>query len=81
MLKLETKSKLPPEQIVDELKGFFGEGGLGLSLEDESSQCLSFQGGGGYVTATLCPEENETRIEFVSQEWEIQVKKFTSELK
>ena len=81
MLKLETKSKLPPEKIVDELKSFFGEGGLGLSLEDESSQCLSFQGGGGYVTATVCPEESETRIEFVSQEWEIQVKKFTSGLK
>jgi hypothetical protein len=81
MLKLETKSKLPPEKIVDELKGFFGEDGMGLNLEEESSQCLSFQGGGGYVTATLCPEERETRIEFVTQEWEIQVKKFTSELK
>jgi hypothetical protein len=81
MLKLETKSKLTPEKIVDKLKGFFGEGGLGLDLEEETSQCLTFQGGGGYVTATLCPEEKKTRIEFVSQEWEIQVKKFTSELK
>jgi hypothetical protein len=81
MLKLETKSKLPPEKIVDKLKGFFGKGGLGLGLEEESSQCLSFQGGGGYVTATLCPEESMTRIEFVTQEWEIQVKKFTSGLK
>ena len=81
MLKLETKSKLPPEKIVDKLKGFFGEGGLGLDLEEETSKCLTFQGGGGYVTATLCQEEKKTRIEFVSQEWEIQVKKFTSELK
>ena len=81
MLNLEVRSKLPPEKIVDKLKGFFGEGGLGLSLEDESSQCLSFHGGGGYVTATLCPEGSKTRIEFVSQEWEIQVKKFTSDLK
>ncbi len=81
MLKLETKSKLPPEKIVDKLKGFFGEGRLGLDLEEETSQCLTFQGGGGYVTATLCQEEKKTRIEFVSQEWEIQVKKFTSGLK
>ena len=81
MLKLETKSKLTPEKIVDKLKGFFGEGGLGLDLEEETSQCLTFQGGGGYVTVTLCQEEKKTRIEFVSQEWEIQVKKFTSELK
>ena len=60
MLKMEVKSKLPPEKIVDKLKGFFGEGGLGLRLEDESAQCLSFHGGGGYVTATLCPEESKT---------------------
>ena len=81
MLNMEVKSKLPHEKIVKKLKGFFGEGGLGLSLQDESSQCLSFHGGGGYVTATLCQEGKETRIDFVSQEWEVQVKNFASDLK
>ena len=80
MLKMEVNSKLSPEKIVDKLKGFFGESGLGLRLEDESDQCLSFHGGGGYVTATLCPEGSKTRIEFVTQEWEIQVKNFASDL-
>jgi hypothetical protein len=81
MLNMEVKSNLPPQKIIEKLKGFFGKGGLGLSLEDESSQCLSFHGGGGYVTATLCPDGKETRIDFVSQEWDVQVKKFASDLK
>ena len=81
MLNMEVKSTLPPEKIIKKLKGYFGQGGLGLNLEDESSQCLSFHGGGGYVTATLCPDGKETRIDFISQEWEVQVKNFASDLK
>jgi hypothetical protein len=40
----------------------------------------NFEGGGGYVKATLCFEEGKTRLNLVTQEWDYQVKKFTSEL-
>jgi hypothetical protein len=80
MLRMEAKSKLPPDKVGEKLKRFFGEGGLGLELSEEASGCLTFQGGGGYVTATLCLEEDKTRVDLVTQEWDYQVKKFASEL-
>ena len=80
MLNLEVKTKLRQEEVVSRAKTFFGKGGLGLDLSEENSQCLSFQGGGGYVTATLCSEGNKTRVNLVTQEWDVQVKEFASRL-
>jgi hypothetical protein len=80
MLNLEVKTKLSLEKAVTQLKKFFGKGGLGLDVTEETPQCLTFEGGGGHVTATICQEENKTRIILVTQEWENQVKKFVSSL-
>jgi hypothetical protein len=81
MLNLEVKTKLTEKEVVDELKKFFGKGGLGLDLTDEGPQCLYFEGGGGHVSANLCPEEGKTRINLVTQEWDYQVKAFASKLR
>ena len=80
MLNLEVKTKSTPEKVVKKLKSYFGEGGQGLKLRDDTSQCLNFEGVGGYVTATLCQEDNLTRVELVTQEWEYQVKQFAAKL-
>lgn len=80
MLNLDVKTKLKQEEVIQRLKKFFGKGGLGLDITEEASQCLTFEGGGGHVTATLCPEEGKIRINLVTQEWENQVKKFASDL-
>jgi hypothetical protein len=80
MLNLDVKTKVSQEEVVKRLKKFFGKGGLGLDVTEEAPQCLTFKGGGGHVTATLCPEEGKTRINLVTQEWENQVKKFASSL-
>lgn len=80
MINLEAKTKLTPEQVVNRLKKFFGKGGLGLELTEDAPQCLTFEGGGGYVTATLCLEGGKTRINLVAQEWDLQVKEFVSGL-
>ena len=81
MLNLEVKTKSTPEKVVEELKNYFGEGGLGLKLRDDTSQCLNFEGTGGYVTATLCSEDDLTRVELVTQEWEYHVKQFAAKIK
>jgi hypothetical protein len=80
MTNLDVRTKLKQGEVIDHLKKFFGKGGLGLEISEETLQCLTFEGGGGYVTATLCPEEGKTRINLVSQEWDSQVKKFASSL-
>ena len=80
MINLDVRTKLKHAEVIDRLKKFFGKGGLGLEITEETSQCLSFRGGGGYITATLCSEEDKIRVNLVTQEWEIQVKKFASSL-
>jgi hypothetical protein len=80
MLNMETKTGLSSEEVVRQLKKFFGQGGAGLKLTEESPQCLTFEGGGGYVTATICAEEGKTRVNLVTQEWDYQVKKFLAGL-
>ena len=80
MLNLEVRTKLSQEEVIQQSKKFFGKGGLGLDIAEETPQCLTFQGGGGYVTATLCSEGDKTRINLVTQEWDYQVKKFAAGL-
>ena len=80
MIRLEAKTKLATEKVVERLKRFFGEGGLGLDITDETPECLYFEGGGGYVNVTICSENGKTRLDLLTQEWDYQVKKFISEL-
>lgn len=80
MLKLEKRTKKAPQEVIRNLKNFFGKGGLGLDLKEETPVCLTFEGGGGYVSATLCEEDSGTRVDLATQEWDYQVKEFASRL-
>ena len=81
MIRLEHRSKLSLEQVLQQLKSNFGEGGLGLKLREETLTCLTFEGGGGYVTASLCEDKGGTRVDIVSQEWDYHVRRFISSLR
>lgn len=80
MLNLKCKTKLPQEEVIKHTKHFLGEGGLGLTLTEETPQCLTFEGGGGFVTVTVFLKEGQTRVDLVTQEWDHQVKRFASDL-
>jgi hypothetical protein len=80
MINLEMRTELAQEDVIARLKRFFGRGGLGLDLTEEMPQCLTFEGGGGYVTAAICPEEKKIRINLITQEWDFQVKQFAESL-
>jgi hypothetical protein len=81
MLSLECKTSLAPSRALEELKRAFGKGGLGLEVKEESPGCITFEGGGGYITATLCEEKGKTRIDLVTQEWDYPVKQFATKIK
>jgi len=80
MLTLEVKSNRDIDTLRSRIKNYFGPGGLGLELTGDTLQCISFEGGGGYVTATLCPEGDTTRVELETREWDYHVKKFAAEI-
>ncbi len=78
MLNLEVETKLSKGEAIKRVKKTFGEGGHGLKLTDESDSCLSFEGGGGYVTVTIEAKGDKTVIDLVTQEWEFHVKEFAA---
>jgi len=80
MLNLEVETKLSVEEVAKLAKDFFGKKGLGLEVTDENPELLCFEGGGGYVTTTICAEKGKTRVTLVTQEWEYQIKEFASKL-
>ena len=80
MLNLELKTKLSVEDTLDRIKTYFGKGGLGLEMKDETGDCLNFEGSGGYINATVCADDKKTKIDLVGREWEIQMKEFASKL-
>jgi len=80
MIRIETKTKLTPEAAIMQAHKFFGPGGLGLQVKDQSATYARFEGGGGSVEVSACAEEKRTKVELVSQEWEYQVKEFISKI-
>ena len=80
MLNISKETELSTEEIKQKVKDYFGEKGLKLEETEGKDDCLSFSGGGGYVTATICSQENNNRLDIVTQEWEYDVKEFLSKI-
>lgn len=81
MLKLSTRTKLTPKQVVDKALDFFGPGGYGLEVTDQGETCASFEGGGGGVWVTTCEQEGMTTVDMEAREWEDEVKEFARKIK
>ncbi len=80
MVKIETKTKLSPEEAIKRAVEFFGPGGLGLEVKSQEEGCAYFEGGGGGVQVTACIEGKETSVEMESREWDYQVKQFVGKI-
>lgn len=80
MINLEGRTRLSRDLIAARLKAFFGRGGLGLVLTEKTPESLRFEGGGGFVSATICPEGDGHRLTLVGREWETQVRRFMDTL-
>ena len=80
MVNLGTETKLSSEKVLARATAFFGEGGLGLETRRDSDTCLTFIGGGGYVTVTTAPIAKGTDVTVASQEWERDATRFLSRL-
>jgi len=76
MLKIETTTKLSPEEAIKRAVEFFGPSSYGLEVKRQESNCAYFEGGGGGVDVTACAEEKGTSVELESREWDFQVREF-----
>jgi hypothetical protein len=80
VINLEVETRLSLHDAVKEIKSYFGEGGLGLKLEQDDPGCLHFEGSGGFVNAVICSSKGKTKIELHSKEWDQQVKAFAGKI-
>ncbi len=80
MLRIATKTKLSPDDVVKKAVDYFGPNGYQLKVKDQTEGCVSFEGGGGGVEVTTCLEDEVTSVEFVSTEWDYQVKEFIGKI-
>jgi hypothetical protein len=80
VLSMEVRTSLSMEELGERLKTFFGKEGLGLELKEDGCGCITFAGGGGYVSSDFFPEGEKTRLHIVTGKWAVQVKTFVSGL-
>jgi hypothetical protein len=81
MLKLNVKTKRSPADVVKKALEFFGAGGYGLKVTQQSDTCISFEGGGGDIAVTACAERKGASVDIETQGWENQVQEFAHKIK
>ena len=80
MLKIAKQTGLAPEEIMDRASAFFGKGGEGLEEKERNPCCISFEGGGGYVSISINDDLKHRTVDVETREFEYQAKKFLGKL-
>jgi len=76
MLHITKDTALSADNIVKRASDFFGGKGLGLEEKKRNSCCITFEGGGGYVSINVVEAGSKRGVDAESREWDYQVKKF-----
>ena len=76
MLRISKQSRLNTDEILAKASGYFGKGGEGLDETERGGCCISFSGGGGYVTVTVSEQTSQREVDVETREFEYQAKQF-----
>jgi len=76
MLRISMQSQLNTDEILSTASRYFGKGGEGLDETERGPCCISFSGAGGYVTVTVCEQDNKREVVVETREFEYQAKQF-----
>jgi hypothetical protein len=76
MLRIATKTKLTPDDVITNALQFFGPEGFKLKITNQTETSASFDGGGGSIEISTCEGDGKTTVDFISREWDYQVKEF-----
>lgn len=76
MIRMAVNSKLKPDELIKRALDYFGPGGYGLEIVDETTGYVRLEGGGGVVEVIASAEGKGASVELVSREWDYQAKEF-----
>ncbi len=79
MLRIEVETGLCQEDVISRAVKYFG--GLGLKITNQSPAAATFEAASGSVNVSTCADKDKTTVEFVSNEWDSQVKEFIRTIK
>jgi len=80
MLKIAKQTKLAHEEVMNRASKFFGKNGEGLEEIERNPCCISFEGGGGYVSVSITDEQKHRTVDVETREYEYQAKQFLGTL-
>lgn len=80
MIKIAKQTRLGVEEIIDRASRFFGKSGEGLEEKESNPCCITFEGGGGYVSISVIDEERQRMVDIETREFEFQAKRFLGTL-
>lgn len=78
-MRYEVTTSLTPQEALAEALEHFGPRGAGLRLTAQTSQGLTFQGGGGHV-ALAVRSAAPTTLELETREWDYAVQQFMAQV-
>jgi hypothetical protein len=81
MLNISVKTKLMPGEAIKKVADYFGPHGYKLKIIEQTDVAAYFEGGGGSVAVSASQGESKTTLDFVSIEWDYQVKEFIKALR
>ena len=82
MIVMSKNTGESPESIIEKAAKYFGEGGLGLREVERGRLCISFEGGGGYVTISYeaSNQGKDAAVDVQTREWDFHAKEFLATL-
>ena len=81
MISLTKNSKLKPEDVIKKAIAFWGPKGEGLTIQEQDTCTIAFEGGGGGVNVSVVATAKGSTVDVEAREWESQAKDFMAALK
>jgi len=80
MLRIGTRTNRTVADVIEQAVTFFGPGSVGLDLRQRGTDHVTFEGGGGFVTVNVAPEDGQRDVTVVTQEWEHDARRFIEQV-
>ena len=78
MLRIGTRTDRTAVDVIEQAIAYFGPGSVGLDLRHRAPDRVTFEGGGGFVTVDVVPDNGQRDVTVVTQEWEHDAREFIS---
>ena len=80
MIKIAKQTRLASKEIIDQASKYFGKDGERLEEKERNPCCISFEGGGGYVSILISDQEKHRMVDVETREFDYQSKQFLAKL-